>query len=63
MLNDGELFDICFNYQNEWISNMNFNEQIVSIKTINVFPDITYRDFYFGVIEENNRPPRKLKIG
>ena len=52
-IDDGELFDICFNYQNDWLCMEEKNEIIESINTININPDITNRNFYFGVIEEN----------
>lgn len=51
-LEDGELFDICFNYQNDWTTCLEQN-LIKKIDTINYNPDITGRSFYFGVIEEN----------
>lgn len=54
-LEDGELFDICFNYQNPWSCMENKNSPISQIETINIDPDVTKRDFYFGVIEENNQ--------
>jgi len=50
---DGELFDICFNYQNDWICMDHINSGIERIETINLNPDVTGRNFYFGVIEEN----------
>lgn len=52
MIYDGELFDICFNYQNDWIC-MQGQDVISKIETMNFNPDITERPFYFGVIEEN----------
>lgn len=50
---DGELFDICFNYQNTWLCMEDSNLPVKCIETINVNPDITKRNFYFGIIEEN----------
>ena len=51
---DGELFDICFNYQNDWMC-MQGQNVIKKIDTVNYNPDITNRPFYFGVIEENGK--------
>lgn len=50
---DGELFDICFNYQNDWLCMEEKDKVVERIDTINVNPDVTGRNFYFGVIEEN----------
>lgn len=49
---DGELFDICFNYQNDWVC-LEGQTEVERIETVNVNPDITNRNFYFGVVEEN----------
>lgn len=54
-LENGELFDICFNYQNPWSCMENKDSPISRIETINIDPDVTKRDFYFGVIEENDQ--------
>lgn len=52
-ISDGELFDICFNYQNDWLCVEEKNASIERIETLNANPDVTRRNFYFGVIEEN----------
>lgn len=51
-ISDGELFDICFNYQNDWLC-MEKGGAVERIETLNANPDVTGRNFYFGVIEEN----------
>ncbi len=52
-ISDGELFDICFNYQNDWLCMEDKNGVLERIETMNMQPDVTGRSFYFGVIEEN----------
>lgn len=52
-ISDGELFDICFNYQNDWLCMEEKNASIERMETLNANPDVTRRNFYFGVIEEN----------
>ncbi|MFU1794233.1 AMP-binding protein [Paenibacillus azoreducens] len=61
-ISDGELFDICFNYQNDWIARNEILDQAVHIQTMNIDPDITNRDFYFGVIEENGGMRWEIKF-
>ncbi len=52
-IGDGELFDICFNYQNDWFCMEEKSTVVERIETMNANPDVTKRNFYFGVIEEN----------
>ena len=60
-LEDGEIFDICFNYQNNWSCLEKYPELIEEINSINFNPDITNRSFYFGVIEENQEIHFEIK--
>ncbi len=60
-LEDGEIFDICFNYQNNWSCLEKYPELIEEINSSNFNPDITNRSFYFGVIEENRKIQFEIK--
>lgn len=60
-IEDGEMFDICFNYQNTWMCMEGNQTAVKEINTVNMNPDITQKDFYFGVIEENGRMQWEIK--
>ncbi|MGI6117477.1 MAG: amino acid adenylation domain-containing protein [Bilifractor sp.] len=60
LISDGEMFDICFNYQNDWMC-IEESGEIESIESRNILPDVTEKGLYFGIVEENRE--LKLEIG
>ncbi|OWR33178.1 hypothetical protein CDO73_01345 [Saccharibacillus sp. O23] len=59
---EGELFEVCFNYQNGWPAMPGQGDWFGAVETLNRDPDITERDFYFGVIEENEGMRWEIKF-